>query len=193
MTGTTTIIVNPLPAQFTVGGGGTLCTAPGTSVPVTLSGSVSAINYQLQVNGANTGSPVAGTGSTITWSSQNIAGIYSVIAANAITGCSIAMSGTASIIADPVCSALANWSFQYEYDARKRMTDKKMPGADWVYMVYDDRDRLVMTQDGNQRLSKQWLFTKYDTLNRPVMTGIYTHPNIGVRRFVVGDLMQVLK
>src|SRR5690606_33609118 len=46
---------------------------------------------------------------------------------------------------------LDRYAFQYRYDGRKRMTHKKVPGADWVYMVYDDRDRLVMTQDGNQR------------------------------------------
>ncbi len=68
-----------------------------------------------------------------------------------------------------------NFVFQYKYDDKNRMTHKKVPGADWVYMVYDNRDRLVMTQDGNQRLQNQWLFTKYDALNRPIMTGTYTH------------------
>jgi len=70
---------------------------------------------------------------------------------------------------------LDNFGFQYKYDARKRMIAKKVPGADWVYMVYDSRDRLVLTQDGNQRLSNQWTFTKYDALNRPIVSGIYTH------------------
>jgi len=70
--------------------------------------------------------------------------------------------------------ALDNWAFQYKYDGRKRMTHKKVPGADWVYMVYDKRDRLVLTQDGNQRLKNRWSFTKYDALNRPVLTGILT-------------------
>jgi Leucine-rich repeat (LRR) protein len=70
---------------------------------------------------------------------------------------------------------LDNLGYQYKYDGRKRMVAKKLPGADWVYMVYDQRDRLVLTQDGNQRALNQWMFTKYDVLNRPVMTGIYTH------------------
>jgi RHS repeat-associated protein len=67
-----------------------------------------------------------------------------------------------------------SYSFQYIYDTRKRMTQKQVPGADAVYMVYDDRDRLVLTQDGNQRSVSpyKWLFTKYDVLNRPVLTGI---------------------
>ncbi len=70
---------------------------------------------------------------------------------------------------------LDNWGFQYKYDGRKRMIAKKVPGAEWVYMVYDNRDRLVLTQDGEQRKVKKWSFTKYDALNRPIMTGIYTH------------------
>jgi RHS repeat-associated protein len=73
---------------------------------------------------------------------------------------------------DDIQVSVGNWGFQYKYDARKRMIGKKVPGADWVYMVYDDRDRLVLTQDGNQRAANQWAFTKYDELNRPVLTGI---------------------
>jgi RHS repeat-associated protein len=70
---------------------------------------------------------------------------------------------------------LDKWCFQYKYDSRRRMTHKKVPGVDWVYMVYDDRDRLVMMQDGEQRKSNKWLVTKYDRLNRPAVTALYTH------------------
>lgn len=76
---------------------------------------------------------------------------------------------------NPSTTDLANFAFQYTYDARKRMATKQVPGADAVWMVYDQRDRLVLTQDGNQRSQNQWLFTKYDALNRPVLTGLYTH------------------
>ncbi len=69
---------------------------------------------------------------------------------------------------------LSDWAFMYEYDERNRMTLKKVPGAEPVYMVYDRWDRLVLTQDGNQRGNDEWLFTKYDELNRPIMTGICT-------------------
>jgi RHS repeat-associated protein len=71
--------------------------------------------------------------------------------------------------------AMDNFAFQYKYDSRRRMTHKKVPGADWVYMVYDERDRVVMTQDGEQRKANNWMFTKYDAFNRPIMTGIYHH------------------
>lgn len=71
---------------------------------------------------------------------------------------------------------LKNWAFQYKYDGRQRMIEKQVPGSETVYMVYDVRDRLVLTQDGNQRLNDQWLFTKYDELNRPILNGFYTKP-----------------
>src|SRR5690606_7727087 len=64
--------------------------------------------------------------------------------------------------------------FRYEYDSRKRMVIKKVPGAAAVYLVYDERDRMVMTQDGNLRTSVKWLVTAYDHLNRPVETGLWT-------------------
>ncbi|MEM9337938.1 MAG: RHS repeat-associated core domain-containing protein, partial [Bacteroidota bacterium] len=68
---------------------------------------------------------------------------------------------------------LNKWAFQYRYDERRRLVEKKVPGAATEYLVYDRRDRVVMTQNGNLRENEQWLFTKYDFLNRPVMTGMY--------------------
>nr|WP_320022248.1 DUF6443 domain-containing protein [uncultured Draconibacterium sp.] len=73
---------------------------------------------------------------------------------------------------------LSGLCYQYKYDERKRLTEKKLPGTDWIYMAYDSRDRLRATQNGNQRLSNKWEFIKYDELNRPVMTGIYI-ANVG--------------
>lgn len=78
----------------------------------------------------------------------------------------------ASSSVNPTSTQLAALSFQYNFDTRGRMATKTLPGAGVVYMVYDDRDRLVLSQDGNQRALNQWTFTKYDELNRPVMTGI---------------------
>ena len=69
---------------------------------------------------------------------------------------------------------LHTWAFIYDYDGRNRMIMKKVPGAEPVYMVYDQWDRLVLTQDGVHRKSGQWLYTKYDAFNRPVMNGLYS-------------------
>lgn len=35
--------------------------------------------------------------------------------------------------------------------------EKKLPGKDWEYMVYDQQDRLVLTQDGKLRQLNKWL------------------------------------
>lgn len=65
-------------------------------------------------------------------------------------------------------------AFQYKYDGLNRMIEKRVPGSGWVYMVYDQWNRLVLTQDANQRQRDEWLFTSYDRLNRPVITGMLT-------------------
>ncbi|RPD39489.1 DUF6443 domain-containing protein [Chitinophaga barathri] len=69
----------------------------------------------------------------------------------------------------------ASLCFSYEYDERNRVIVKKVPGAEAVELVYDQRDRQVLSRDGNLRaVGNKWLATIYDNLNRPVMTGIYT-------------------
>jgi RHS repeat-associated protein len=73
----------------------------------------------------------------------------------------------------PSAEELEPLIYSYRYDERKRMIEKKLPGAKTVYMVYNDRDQLVLTQDGNQREDDEWSFTKYDVFNRPIITGIY--------------------
>ena len=51
---------------------------------------------------------------------------------------------------------------------------KKIPGADAVYLVYNNRDQIRLTQNGEQRLNYEWSFTKYDALNRLILTGIHS-------------------
>jgi len=48
--------------------------------------------------------------------------------------------------------------FWYDYDERGRNIVKHSPGAGTIQMVYDNRDRLVLSQDENQRnrAGKQW-------------------------------------
>lgn len=66
-----------------------------------------------------------------------------------------------------------NLCYYYLYDSRKRLIEKRLPGAGSVKMVYDTRDRLRCLQDANQAglASPEWTFTKYDDLNRLVITG----------------------
>jgi RHS repeat-associated protein len=72
-------------------------------------------------------------------------------------------------------SVLNELCFQYAYDERNRMVVKKVPGAGEVWMVYDQRDRLVMTQDANIRDQVKWLCTIYDDLNRPIKTLLWNY------------------
>lgn len=78
--------------------------------------------------------------------------------------------------------------FRYEYDERNRMIVKKVPGAGEVRMVYDSRDRLVLTQDANLRVDNKWLFTKYDHLNRPIITGFHTNTTYTTQQSMQGYL-----
>ncbi|MCY1660969.1 DUF6443 domain-containing protein [Chryseobacterium sp. SL1] len=75
---------------------------------------------------------------------------------------------------------LNNLCYQYKYDGRNRLIEKKLPGKGWEYMVYDKADRVIMTQDTNMKNgaiswgANLWLFTKYDTFGRILYTGITT-------------------
>ena len=78
-------------------------------------------------------------------------------------------------------AVLAEQVFQYNYDDKGRTIWKKAPGAAPLNMIYDIRDRLVFTQDGNQAAIAipQWTAQLYDELDRPVLTTLfYTHETI---------------
>lgn len=68
---------------------------------------------------------------------------------------------------------LKQYCYLYKYDARGNCIQKRLPGCDWIYMIYDKADRLILSQDGNQREKNQWTFNKYDELGRLIITGIY--------------------
>jgi RHS repeat-associated protein len=64
--------------------------------------------------------------------------------------------------------------YQNKYDKRNRLSKKKEPGKGWEYILYDQLDRVALTQDARLRAQNQWLFTKYDIFGRIVYTGILT-------------------
>jgi RHS repeat-associated protein len=77
-----------------------------------------------------------------------------------------------------VSTELDGLCYQYKYDARNRLVEKKLPGKQWEYIVYDKLDRVVATGPaynplGGSDSDKGWLITKYDAFNRPVYTGWY--------------------
>lgn len=75
--------------------------------------------------------------------------------------------------AEPDAAILNNLCYQYKYDIKNRLVEKKLPGKDWEYIVYDKLDRPVLTQDANLRANNKWLFTKFDAFGRPAYSGEY--------------------
>ncbi len=73
---------------------------------------------------------------------------------------------------------LSELCYQYIYDYRNRLIQKKIPGKGREYILYNKLDQPVLTQDVNQRSSKQWTFTKYDAFGRVIYTGLYTSGNL---------------
>ncbi|MDQ1859220.1 DUF6443 domain-containing protein, partial [Chryseobacterium sp. WLY505] len=75
----------------------------------------------------------------------------------------------------PITDDLLNTlCYQYRYDGRGRLVEKKLPGKGWEFMVYDKADRLMLTQDANMKGSGKWMMTKYDQWGRVAYTGIFS-------------------
>ncbi|MDN4030186.1 DUF6443 domain-containing protein [Chryseobacterium gambrini] len=88
------------------------------------------------------------------------------------------ISDNSNLITDAILNELC---YQYRYDGRDRLVEKRLPGKEWELMVYDKQDRLVLTQDAILRTvnnnfgSKGWLFTKYDEFGRVAYTGFFSN------------------
>lgn len=67
--------------------------------------------------------------------------------------------------------ALATYCYQYIYDIRNRMIEKKLPGCEPIFYVYDAHDRPVLNQDGNLRTAGKWQYTTYNMANKPIEIG----------------------
>jgi RHS repeat-associated protein len=72
---------------------------------------------------------------------------------------------------------LKKYGYLYKYDERGNCIYKRLPGCTPIYMIYDKADRLVLSQDGNQRNKKStdgkrmWTATKYDVFGRVIYMG----------------------
>ncbi|WP_228235550.1 DUF6443 domain-containing protein [Allomuricauda sp. M10] len=67
---------------------------------------------------------------------------------------------------------LSELCYQYTYDERNRLVEKKIPGKGWEYIVYNQLDQPIMTQDALLNAQGKWLFTRYDALGRVAFTGM---------------------
>ncbi len=69
-------------------------------------------------------------------------------------------------------AVLQGQCFRYEYDGRGRVIMQKEPDRGRVEMVYDKRDRLILSRDSALKSQGYWLVNKYDGFNRPKQTGL---------------------
>ena len=64
--------------------------------------------------------------------------------------------------------------YEYTYDDHQRLIEKELPDLVKHWYVYDHLDRMVATQDNNQRLKGEWMISKYDQYGRPILTALYS-------------------
>lgn len=69
--------------------------------------------------------------------------------------------------------------YQYKYDNRNRLVEKKLPGKQWEFIVYNKVDLPVATGPAFSPFNDAapgtsgWMITKYDALSRVAYTGWY--------------------
>ncbi|MAT90946.1 MAG: hypothetical protein CMC35_09660 [Flavobacteriaceae bacterium] len=62
--------------------------------------------------------------------------------------------------------------YQYIYDKRNRLREKRIPGKGWESILYNNLDQPILTQDEELASDNKWLFTKYDKFGRVAYTGL---------------------
>ncbi|BDW93374.1 hypothetical protein MACH07_22060 [Flagellimonas marinaquae] len=81
------------------------------------------------------------------------------------------MDATTSTLTD-ILNDLDELGYQYVYDHRNRLVEKRVPGKGWEYIVYNKLDRPIMTRDALLEGQGKWLFTRYDVFGRVAFTGM---------------------
>lgn len=97
--------VEPLPSLFSVSGGGTMCAGTAGS-DIGLTGSTHTIHYTL-FDGGTTIASLSGTGAALDFGLQTAPGTYTVVATNIGTGCTRVMTGSATVIVNPLPAAIS--------------------------------------------------------------------------------------
>lgn len=83
------------------------------------------------------------------------------------TVAALSVTPTATIASD----VIARECFVFQYDERGRVISKSVPGGGSTYFIYDKWDRVVLTQNANQRSKNKWSFVKFDMRDRVILTG----------------------
>ncbi|MEI6118253.1 MAG: hypothetical protein WCP92_03245 [bacterium] len=132
------LTVNALPTAYTVGSSATQYCQSTPGVNITLSNSTSGIVYELWKNGIATGTTITGNGALLTWNNQ-LFGTYTIVATNPVTFCTKIMTGTATIVENPLPTAgTITWSAPCS-DIQLSVTINNLTGTSpWIISVYDE-------------------------------------------------------
>jgi hypothetical protein len=112
MSGSASVVVNPLPTAYTVTGGGGYCAGAAGS-PVGLSFGSTGVQYTLY-NGASTITTVGGSNAALNFGNMTTAGTYTATATITATGCTRSMNGSVPVSINPaptVYNMTGNGSF----------------------------------------------------------------------------------
>ena len=91
-----------------------------------------------------------------------------------------------STILDELC-------YQYRYDKRNRIVEKKLPAKQWEYIVYDKLDRIIAAGPTLSPFTDAmpntygWTITKYDGLGRNILSAWTTGTNNSAYRKTLQD------
>ncbi|MDL2142626.1 DUF6443 domain-containing protein [Flavobacterium tructae] len=100
-----------------------------------------------------------------------------------------------AVISDGTQGVLDQLCYQYKYDNRNRLVEKKLPGKQWEFIVYDKLDRPVATGPARSPFSdinsEGWMITKYDAFSRPVYTGWNNQTSTSASRKLLQDAQNV--
>lgn len=69
-------------------------------------------------------------------------------------------------------SLIDQYAYLYKYVRTSHPVAVKLPGSDWEYRAYDSENRLVFTQNGEERKRAEWKFSIPDNLGRVCLEGL---------------------
>lgn len=67
------------------------------------------------------------------------------------------------------------WMFEFEYNSKNQLIIKSIPGRGLEYLIYDKKNRLILSQNPLQRQNNKWTYYLYDVQDRMIMSGEKIH------------------
>lgn len=110
-----------------------------------------------------------GSGAITYYIYDNDGNLIFVLPPAAYESCIMAKNVNHSMMED---ECLKKYAYFYRYDKRGRCVEKKLPGCEPIFMIYDKDNKMIFKQDGNLRKNKEWQFMFFDSYNRPTVMGV---------------------